>query len=605
MTLPAMTERERDPHGLCGTTIADKFRVERVVGFGGFGVVYRGVHLAFGEPIAIKCLHVAEGLGPEERGALLERLQEEGAVLHRLSKRSSTIVQALDVGALETQAGRWLPYLVLEWIEGETLATWLAERRRRGARRLAPSEAIGLLEPVARALALAHRQRIAHRDVKPENIMLVCVEGATLPKLLDFGIAKVLAEHARFTASPAATQQKSAVLTPEYGAPEQFDKRRGATGPWTDVFALALILVELLIGQRALEGDDPLQLYVSSANPDGRPTPRQRGVAVDDALEQALTRALAIDPQDRYQDAGAMWDAIEQAMGAAPGATADAGAACPTSHFVASSGLDVGASPSSDSAATAPAPVSVSGELPTCAAPTMDDLLPPTRPSEREAAGAGPIPAAEPIAKDGTGPRAAGSRAPGESAIIALASSGTLLTVANVVAHLGLEPADAEATLDRMVEQGRLDCCLDAAIDLPVYTVPGLTITAPAPSRTARLLAAGTTVLQWLAIDPAREPTLAPEKRKSVPLGVALGALFPGLGLLYAAPLRSALILLVLGAIAVSIAGQVPLLGYVLGAIASIVAALVSGLLGGAYVWHYNRAGKRTALRTVRGKPLA
>jgi hypothetical protein len=111
---------------------------------------------------------------------------------------------------------------------------------------------------------------------------------------------------------------------------------------------------------------------------------------------------------------------------------------------------------------------------------------------------------------------------------------------------------------------------------------------------------ASAVVLQWLAIDLSRAPTLPAARIKSVPVGVALGVLFPGIGLLYAAPFGSTLMVLVLGAIAVSVASGLPLVGFVLDFVAPAFAAAISGLLGGAYVWHYNRTGKRTALRTVR-----
>ncbi|RLB55752.1 MAG: protein kinase, partial [Deltaproteobacteria bacterium] len=210
-----------DPFDLCGVAIDDKYRVDRLVGRGGFGVVYRGVHIGFDEPIAIKCLKLPGELKESERDELLARLKDEGRVLHRLSKLSSGIVQALDVGAMTTPNGKWVPYLVLEWLEGETLAEHLRGRRDQGDGSTSLEEALELLEPVARALAVAHRQKVAHRDVKPENIYLTEVSGQRTLKVLDFGIAKVLTQHATFTAAPAATAQQASAFTPSYGAPEQ------------------------------------------------------------------------------------------------------------------------------------------------------------------------------------------------------------------------------------------------------------------------------------------------------------------------------------------------------------------------------------------------
>ena len=216
--------------------------------------MYRGVHTGFGEPIAIKCLKLPSELGEEEQEELLTQLQDEGRVLHRLSRASSGIVQALDVGAVTTPSGAWVPYLVLEWLDGETLKEHMVRRLKEGEGPYSLDEALQLLEPAARALEVAHRQKVAHRDVKPENIILTKVSGRRTLKVLDFGIAKVLTQHAQFTAAPAATQKSATAFTPSYGAPEQFNKKRGATGPWTDVFALGLILVELVSGERAAGG---------------------------------------------------------------------------------------------------------------------------------------------------------------------------------------------------------------------------------------------------------------------------------------------------------------------------------------------------------------
>src|SRR5688572_22108459 len=288
-----MVEPSDDPFGLSGQTIEGKYRVAAVIGDGGFGVVYRGVHEGFGELIAIKCLKMPTSLDAEQRDALLETLRGEGRILHRLSRATSGIVQALDVGAFTTQAGVWVPYLVLEWLEGQTLGQYLRDRRDRGEYGMSIAEAIQLLAPAARALAVAHAHKVAHRDVKPANLFLTDVGGTRTLKVLDFGIAKVLADHPTFTEALAATRQGPSAFTPRYGAPEQFNKARGATGPWTDVFALALIFVELVSGKRALEGDDPTQLYIASADPALRPTLRARGFDAPEAIERVPDKALS------------------------------------------------------------------------------------------------------------------------------------------------------------------------------------------------------------------------------------------------------------------------------------------------------------------------
>lgn len=313
----------RDPFELAGVTIDGKYRVASVIGDGGFGVVYRGVHKGFGELIAIKCLKLPTELDEAARAELLEKLQDEGRLLHRLSKVTNGIVQALDVGAFTTPKGVWVPYLVLEWLEGQTLGEYLKDRPEGG---MDLADALRLLEPAARALAVAHAQKIAHRDVKPANIFLSEGGGKRTAKVLDFGIAKVLSDHRGYTTALEATAQAPTAFTPRYGAPEQFNKQRGATGPWTDVFALALVLVECVSGRKALLGDDATQLYIASADPAMRPTLRACGVQVSDEVDDVLRHALEIEPKNRFPDAGSFWTALEEAAQFAGSETIPAGA---------------------------------------------------------------------------------------------------------------------------------------------------------------------------------------------------------------------------------------------------------------------------------------
>jgi eukaryotic-like serine/threonine-protein kinase len=313
-----MPEIDDDPFQLAGVTIEGKYRIASVIGDGGFGVVYRGVHLGFSEVIAIKCLKLPHALAESQRDVFLEQLRDEGRLLHRLSKATPGIVQALDVGAVTSPSGAWVPYLVLEWLDGETLADHVQRRSARGQGAFSLEEAIRLLEPAARALGVAHALKVAHRDVKPQNLFVAKVGASSTLKVLDFGIAKVLTEYTTLTQALDSTKQTPTAFTPRYGAPEQFNKQRGATGPWTDVFALALITVELLTGKKALEGDDPTQLYVAAADPTLRPTPRALGADVPEAVDRVLDKALAVDPKSRFPDADTMWDALMDAAGLAP-----------------------------------------------------------------------------------------------------------------------------------------------------------------------------------------------------------------------------------------------------------------------------------------------
>jgi formylglycine-generating enzyme required for sulfatase activity len=307
---------------LVGTTVADKYAVEAIVAEGGFAVVYRAKHLVWKRPVALKVFKALGEVSAADREKLLEEFVQEGTLLAELSERSAAIVQARDIGLLTTSRGEQIPYMVLEWLEGSTLEAALENEKRSASP--APlrtiDEAIRLLDPVAEALALAHMKGIAHRDVKPGNIFLLGdPRGESCAvKLLDFGIAKVVNDAQKMAGSFTKTGGQVTSFTPAYGAPEQFTRTHGATGPWTDVFALALILVEVITGREALEGDDYVQLAVAAALPDRRPTPRTLGATVSDAVEAVFVKALAIKPADRYATAGELWNALRAAIGMAP-----------------------------------------------------------------------------------------------------------------------------------------------------------------------------------------------------------------------------------------------------------------------------------------------
>ncbi|WP_394848887.1 serine/threonine protein kinase [Pendulispora brunnea] len=315
-----MTSDPDDPFAWIGHALEGRYDVEKVVGEGGFAVVYRGHHKGLDDAVAIKCLKIPRKLAGEERERFLQSFLDEGKLLHRLSRANANIVQALDVGATTSPNGTWTPYLVLEWLDGESLEDDLRARSKKDLPPRSLEETLALLEPAARALATAHAQGIAHRDIKPANLFLCTVAGKRIIKVVDFGIAKVIGESTDLQRAHEATGMSLHAFTPRYGAPEQFDRRFGATGPWTDVFALALIVVEMTAGHSAMQGDSA-QLFVASSNVQHRPTLRALDIDVGtaaDAVEQVLLRALAVDPKERYASAGDFWDAL---VLAAKGAT--------------------------------------------------------------------------------------------------------------------------------------------------------------------------------------------------------------------------------------------------------------------------------------------
>ncbi|HQY64829.1 MAG TPA: protein kinase [Polyangiaceae bacterium] len=316
-----MTTIDADPFRWVGATIEGKYRIDALVAEGGCGVVYVGHHLGFDHPVAIKCLNL-ESFPASRREAFLESFRAEGRIMSRLSQESPAIVRPIDLGGALSPSGQWTPYLVLEWVPGRSLQEDLAERPASGLGGRSIAEALALLEPVAQALGVAHDQGIAHRDVKPGNILLTTSRGLSTCKLVDFGVAKTMTV-ARIAAGVETTAVGPKVFTSAYGAPEQFDPSYGATGPWTDVFAYALVFVTVVAGRRALEGDDPQRLWAQAVDPERRPTLRALGAGTSDELERVLTRALAVDPRNRYRTLRELWADLAAASHAGPNTLRD------------------------------------------------------------------------------------------------------------------------------------------------------------------------------------------------------------------------------------------------------------------------------------------
>ena len=262
---------------------AERYRVEARIGQGGMAEVYRGFDPALDRTVAIKVL-----LPPYDRDAgFVARFRREAQAAARLSHPNI-------VGVYDTGADGDTQYIVMEYIEGRTLASFLA-----GGGKPTPMQAVELGDKIAGALAAAHAQGIVHRDIKPANVM-VTREGAV--KVMDFGIA-------RLQSDATAPQTSSVIGTPAYFSPEQaqglpVDSR-------SDIYSLGCVLYELLAHRPPFTGDTPVAIAYKQVNESPVP-PSQVNPDVSPRLDAVVMKCMAKNPANRYQSAAELSEDLDR-----------------------------------------------------------------------------------------------------------------------------------------------------------------------------------------------------------------------------------------------------------------------------------------------------
>ncbi len=303
-----------DPFGLSGQVLDGQFRVDSYVGEGGFSIVYRGTHLGLSEPIAIKCLKLPAALGSALVESFVKRFRDESRLHYKLSQGNLHVVRSIASGTvIAPTTSALVPYTVLEWLDGRSLADEFVDRRTRGLRGRPLTEVVKLLDSAVDAVAFAHAQGVVHRDLNPGNLFLAQTPSGVRLKVLDFGVAKILHDSTLAMGPTARTLGNVRMFAPAYGAPEQFDESVGAIGPWTDVYALALVALEAFTDRTVMIGEHLGELALKALDPN-RPTPRALGLAVGDAVEVVFARALSVTPSERPQDAGELWGTLKHAI---------------------------------------------------------------------------------------------------------------------------------------------------------------------------------------------------------------------------------------------------------------------------------------------------
>lgn len=283
------------PGELIGQQLAERYRIEQVIGVGGMGAVYRALHVVIDKLVAVKVL------SPEYSGRESDskRFMIEAQAASRI--RHPNVVDITDFGY--TDDGR--PYLVMEYLEGQDLESLIQDR---GA--LCFEEACSYIEQIGAALTAAHANGVVHRDMKPENCFLVQHDGGQQIKVLDFGIAKILDDHLE-TGERSLTGQ-GLIGTPEYIAPELV--RGAAPDRRVDVYALGIVLYFLLTGDVPFRSGHYMETLTQQLLEDVPPIrERLHDKSTPLAVDAVVEKCLCKDPEERYQDVPAFLAALKAA----------------------------------------------------------------------------------------------------------------------------------------------------------------------------------------------------------------------------------------------------------------------------------------------------
>jgi len=269
---------------LVGTELAGRYRFERLIATGGMAQVWEATDLVLDRRVAVKLLHahLADDAG------FVERFRREAIAAARLAHPSI-------VSIYDTYSGDGTEAIVMELVDGITLRQELDRRHH-----LPPAEAVRIGVAVADALSVAHQSRLVHRDIKPANILL-CQDERVM--VADFGIAKLEegGDH---------TQEGTMLGTAKYLAPEQVEG--GPVDARTDVYALGVVLYEMVCGRPPFEADTDAATALARLHGDA-PRPRQISADVPRDLDDVIMRAMARDPEQRYESAAELRAALQAA----------------------------------------------------------------------------------------------------------------------------------------------------------------------------------------------------------------------------------------------------------------------------------------------------
>lgn len=290
-----MTESGDQPTNGGAIRLGDRYELGGLLGRGGMADVRVGRDLRLGRTVAVKTLR-SDLAADETFQARFGREAQSAAALNHPS-----IVAVYDTGEGVNEQGVHVPYIVMEYVEGQTLRDIL--RGTETGRKILPERALSITADVLSALDYSHRSGIVHRDIKPANVM---VTPSGQVKVMDFGIARAIAD-----TSSAMTQTAAVIGTAQYLSPEQ---ARGETvDARSDIYSTGCLLYELLTGRPPFVGESPVSVAYQHVREEAKP-PSQLNPDVSVAIDRIVAKALAKRVDDRYQSASDMRADIETAL---------------------------------------------------------------------------------------------------------------------------------------------------------------------------------------------------------------------------------------------------------------------------------------------------
>lgn len=288
-----MTER--------GTLLGGRYELDQIIGRGGMAEVWKAKDTRLGRDVAVKRLRVDLASDSTFQARFRREAQAAAGLNH------PNIVSVYDTGEeIDSKSDVHVPFIIMELVDGVTLREVL-----RGGRKILPERALEFTQGTLDALAYSHRAGIVHRDIKPANVMLTATGTV---KVMDFGIARAVADTSATMTQTAAVIGTAQYLSPEQARGEKVDNR-------SDIYSTGVLLYELLVGRPPFIGDSPVSVAYQHVREMPVP-PSALDSEITPAMDAIVLKALAKDPADRYQDARAMRDDITRCLNNSPVAAA-------------------------------------------------------------------------------------------------------------------------------------------------------------------------------------------------------------------------------------------------------------------------------------------